>query len=275
MSHPPSARYPSGPLMTSPAEQSVSVWMRSAPAPDFPPLTGDAEADVCVVGAGIAGMTTAYLLAREGKSVVVLDDGPVGGGQTRRTTAHLSNAVDDRYTEIERIHGEEGAKLAAQSHTAAIERIEEIARTEAIDCEFTRLEGYLFRPPGDTSDVLERELEAAHRAGLSGVRLVPGAPVADFDTGPALRFPRQGMFDPMKYLAGLVRAFRRHRGQIYGGTHVARVAGGAPCTVTTAAGPVVTCDHVVVATNTPVNDRVTMHTKQAPYITYAIGLQAP
>src|SRR5436309_184540 len=123
MCHPPSARYPSGPLMTSPAEQSVSVWMRSAPTPDFPPLTSDAEADVCVVGAGIAGMTTAYLLAREGKSVVVLDDGPVGGGQTRRTTAHLSNAVDDRYTEIERLHAPEGARLRADCHTAAIDRI--------------------------------------------------------------------------------------------------------------------------------------------------------
>ena len=56
-------------------------------------------------------MTTAYLLAREGKTVVVLDDGPIGGGMTERTTAHLSNALDDRYVEIERLHGEEGAKL--------------------------------------------------------------------------------------------------------------------------------------------------------------------
>ena len=90
------------------------------------PLTERISADVCIVGAGIAGMTTAYLLAREGKSVVVLDDGPIGGGMTGRTTAHLVNALDDRYFELERLHGEEGARLAAESHTAAINAIEAI-----------------------------------------------------------------------------------------------------------------------------------------------------
>jgi glycine/D-amino acid oxidase-like deaminating enzyme/nitrite reductase/ring-hydroxylating ferredoxin subunit len=262
----------------TPSEQSVSVWMRSAHAPEFPPLDADADADadVCVVGAGVAGLTTAFLLARTGKSVVLLDDGPVGGGQTRRTTAHLSNAIDDRYVEIERIHGEEGAKLAAQSHTKAIDRIEAIATEEGIDCEFTRLDGYLFRPPDDTSDILEQELDAARRAGLTEVNLVPGAPITKFDTGPALRFPHQAMFDPMKYLAGLARAFRRHRGRIFGRTHAsAAVEGGDPCKVPTKNGPTVSCKHVVVATNTPINDRVTMHTKQAPYISYAIGLKIP
>ena len=112
--------------------QSVSVWMTTAEVPSFEPLAEDVTADVCVVGAGIAGLTTAYLLAQEGRSVVVLDDGPIGSGQTRRTTAHLSNALDDRYTEIERLHGERGARLAAESHTAAI------ARIASIFCEMAR-----------------------------------------------------------------------------------------------------------------------------------------
>src|SRR5262245_6276547 len=96
-------------------EQSTSAWMATASIPDTPMLTGDEHADVCIIGAGIAGLSTAYLLAREGKSVVVLDDGPIAGGQTRRTTAHLSNALDDRYCELERIHGEDGMRLAAES----------------------------------------------------------------------------------------------------------------------------------------------------------------
>src|SRR3954466_12045870 len=108
--------------MASDSGRSTSVWMATADLPDQPGLTQDVQADVCVVGAGIAGMTTAYLLARRGKSVVVLDDGPVGGGATARTTAHLSNAIDDRYVEIERLHGDRGARLAAESHTAAIDR---------------------------------------------------------------------------------------------------------------------------------------------------------
>jgi glycine/D-amino acid oxidase-like deaminating enzyme len=104
--------------------QYRSLWMATARMPVFGPLAGNLRCDVCVVGAGIAGLSTAYLLAKEGRSVVVLDDGPLASGMTSFTTAHLSNAIDDRYIEIERIHGEQGARLAADSHTAAIDRIE-------------------------------------------------------------------------------------------------------------------------------------------------------
>src|SRR5437763_8762893 len=122
--------------------------MATAVMPSESALAEDTRADVCVVGAGIAGLTTAYLLAREGKSVVLLDDGPAGGGMTCRTTAHLSDEIDDRYVEIERIHGTDGARLAAESHGAAVDRIERIAQDEGIACDFTRLDGYLFCPPG-------------------------------------------------------------------------------------------------------------------------------
>ena len=83
--------------MRTDSGQSVSVWMATADVPTQSPLAKDVRADVCIVGAGIAGMTTAYVLAREGKSVVVLDDGLIAGGETCRTTAHLVNALDDRY----------------------------------------------------------------------------------------------------------------------------------------------------------------------------------
>ena len=78
----------------------------------------------CVVGAGIAGITTAYLLTREGKQVVLLDDGPVGGGKTCRTTAHLVFYNDDGLTKIEQLHGTEGLRLATESHSAAVDRIQ-------------------------------------------------------------------------------------------------------------------------------------------------------
>src|SRR5687767_15799725 len=91
-----------GVFMESDSGQTTSVWMATGDVEAFEPLSGDATADVCVVGAGIAGLTTAYLLAREGRKVVVLDDGPVAGGETARTTAHLVNALDDRYYELER-----------------------------------------------------------------------------------------------------------------------------------------------------------------------------
>jgi hypothetical protein len=117
--------------------------------------------------------------------------GRLRGGETSRTTAHLVNALDDRYFELERMHGEKGARVAAESHSAAIDRIEAIVAKEKIDCDFERLDGYLFVPPGDSIDVLDKELEAAHRAGLTEVEYVLRVPLEGFDTGPCLRFPRQ------------------------------------------------------------------------------------
>jgi glycine/D-amino acid oxidase-like deaminating enzyme/nitrite reductase/ring-hydroxylating ferredoxin subunit len=252
-----------------------SVWMDAAGIPSRSAIAKDVAVDVCVVGAGIAGLTTAYLLANEGRSVVVLDDGPIAGGETSRTTAHLVNALDDRYYELESMHGEKGARMAAESHSAAIDRIEAIVAKEKIECDFERLDGFLFVPPGDSTDVLDKELEAAHRAGLTDVRRVARAPLDRFDTGPSLLFPRQAQFHPLKYLDGLARAFEKKGGRIFNQTHAEEFKSGSPAQVKTSKGPVVSAGAIVVATNTPVNDWVAIHTKQAAYRTYVIGLRVP
>jgi glycine/D-amino acid oxidase-like deaminating enzyme/nitrite reductase/ring-hydroxylating ferredoxin subunit len=242
--------------------------------PSRPALSGDSRADVCVIGAGIAGLSTAYMLVCEGRSVLVIDAGPIGGGQTGRTTAHLSNAIDDLYQTIAKLHGRQGARLAAQSHTAAIDRIEAIAVAEGIECDFERLDGYLFTSPGEPTDVLEEELAAARAAGLLDVELVPRAPLKSFDTGRALRFPQQAQFHSLKYLSGLTTAIERRGGRIFCGTRAVAVKGGAPARVRTTHGTV-ECEAVVVATNTPIVSRVIIHARQAPYLTYVIGAQVP
>jgi glycine/D-amino acid oxidase-like deaminating enzyme/nitrite reductase/ring-hydroxylating ferredoxin subunit len=251
-----------------------SVWAASAALPEFPPLQENVHVDVCVIGAGIAGLTTAYVLARSGKLVAVLDDGPVAGGMTQMTTAHITNMLDDRYFEVEKLHGREGARLAADSHTAAIDRIETIVKQEQIDCDFTRLDGYLFLAEGDKRETLERELEAAHRCGLRMVQMLERAPFASFDTGPCLRFPNQGQFHPVKYLASLAQAIVHEGGRIFTGSHADRVEGGVPGVVHVGRH-VVSGDAIVVATNVPINDRVAIHTKQAPYMTYVIAARVP
>src|SRR5947209_4196653 len=138
-----------------------SVWTVGEPQrPGSNPLTTDISPDACVVGAGIAGLTTAYFLARQGKSVAVLEKNCIGCGETLHTSAHLSNAIDSGYREIQADHGRDGAKLAAESHTQAIATIEHIANEEHIDCDFRRVDGFLFsHRPGSTSE-LEQELAA-------------------------------------------------------------------------------------------------------------------
>jgi glycine/D-amino acid oxidase-like deaminating enzyme/nitrite reductase/ring-hydroxylating ferredoxin subunit len=249
--------------------------MATSPEIKAPALTHSTETEVCIVGAGIAGLSVAYHLAKLGKNVVVVDDGRIAGGETCRTTAHLVSAIDDRIFEIERLHGPDSAKLAVESHRRAIDRIDEIVREENIDCDFERLDGYLFNPPAGDAGLLKRELEAAHRAGLNDVELVSRAPLGDFDTGPALRFPRQGQFHILKYLRGLARAIQEHGGRLYSHTHVTKVTGGSKAAAYTAAEYKIACQTIVVATNVPVNDRVAIHTKQMPYRTYVIGASVP
>jgi glycine/D-amino acid oxidase-like deaminating enzyme/nitrite reductase/ring-hydroxylating ferredoxin subunit len=215
------------------------------------------------------------LLAREGQSVVVLEDKSIGGGETGRTTAHLSNALDDRYYELERLFGERGARLAAESHTAAISQIEAIIAEERIECDFERLDGYLFVPPGESTEVLEREIYAARRAGLTDVAWVDKAPLEGFDTGRCLRFPRQGQFHPLKYLNGLADAIKRNGGRLFTNTRAEDIKGGSPVCIKTRGGAIVTAGSAVVATNSPVNDPLIMHTKMGSYRTYVIGARVP
>lgn len=254
--------------------QSESVWAATAPTPKFPRLTKNVHADVCIVGAGIAGLSCAYSLMRAGKSVVVLDDGPVAGGMTQVTTAHLTNAIDDRYFEIERMHGAVGARLAAESHSAAIHRIEETVKAEKINCDFARLDGYLFLDESEPEQTLDRELAAAHRAGLTDVEKIARIPLDFVDSGPALRFPNQGQFHPLKYLSGLAKAIKKSGGRIFTNSHVVRIDGGAPSRIRVGDHEV-TAQAAIVATNTPINDLVAIHTKQAPYMTYVIGARVP
>src|SRR4051812_34569099 len=94
---------------------------------------------------------------------------------------------------------------------AAIDRIESIVKAENIACDFQRLDGYLFDPQGDRTDILDRELVSARKAGLT-VEMVRQAPIASFDTGRALRFANLAQFHPLKYLSALSRCITRDGG---------------------------------------------------------------
>jgi len=248
------------------------IWTQNCHMPVFGHLEHSLDVDVCVVGAGIAGLSTAYMLSQAGKTVAVIDDGGLCEGMTGYTTGHLASAIDDRYFEIERLHGESGARLAAQSHAAAIDRIEAIVRNEGIDCGFSRVNGYLFLGVQHDEDYLLRELEASHRAGLQGVTLLDSAPVDGL--GPCLVFPNQGQFHVLQYLSALTRAILHNGSMVYTNTHADSIEGGRTAKVRVRQY-LIAADAVVVATNSPINDRLSIHTKQAGYMSYVIGARIP
>jgi glycine/D-amino acid oxidase-like deaminating enzyme/nitrite reductase/ring-hydroxylating ferredoxin subunit len=256
------------------SQQVRPPWRGQVEAPELSPLAGDVHADVCVIGGGVAGLTTAYVLARHSVKVVLLEANAIGAGETGHTTAHLSSALDDRYAVLERIYGQSWTVLAAESQAAAIDRINGNVEAEKIDCDFERVDGYLFRPPDQSTEILERELDACRRAGLNGVEMVSRAPWPSFNTGSCLRFPNQAQVHPLKYLAGLTRAAIERGASIYAGTRAQSLERGVPARVKCPGGQVV-ANVVVVATNSPFIDRVTIHTKQAPYHTYVIGASVP
>jgi glycine/D-amino acid oxidase-like deaminating enzyme len=233
-------------------------------------LSSDIEVDVCVIGAGIAGVTTAHLLGREGRSVALIDDGTPGAGQTGMTTAHLTAVIDDRYTEMMRLHGEDGARLACDSHQSAIALIERLCREEQIDADFRRLSGYLILSPDHDVRYLDEELDAARRAGLD-VEKLSRAPVDGFESGPCLHFPRQAQFHPLRYLQGLLDACQAAGVRVHGGVRATSVKGGQPALVETSTGARITSGSVVVATNSPFIDMFAIHTKQAPYYSYVVA----
>jgi glycine/D-amino acid oxidase-like deaminating enzyme/nitrite reductase/ring-hydroxylating ferredoxin subunit len=257
--------------------ETISVWQESTPVVGTPENRQALEScDVCVIGAGIAGLTAAWLLRRDGRSVQVVDAYEVGAGESGRTTAHLTAVLDDRYSDLIRYFGADGARLAADSHRAAIDLIERIVRGENIDCDFERVDGVLFCSTREQDELLHREAQALPAAGFNDVVSIDSLAIPGVRMhGAALRFPRQAMFHAGRYLQGLAQAFRASGGQILTGVHAVAVDKGDTLRVGLDDGRQIRARHVIVATNTPFVDRVKMHTKQAAYRTYVVGFELP
>jgi glycine/D-amino acid oxidase-like deaminating enzyme/nitrite reductase/ring-hydroxylating ferredoxin subunit len=254
-------------------ERSRSIWRPV----EFraPPLEGKATTDVAVVGSGIAGLSVAYELARAGKDVVVIDRGPIGGGMSSRTTAHLSSYSDDGFRALIDMRGVAIARGWQESQAAAIDRIEAIQRELDRDCDFRRIDAYLFLAPATDRTIIDKELIASAQVGMIALRHA-GVPLIGYETAPTLQFPRQATFHPTKYLAALSKAIQDAGGRFFADSAVVSVEEKASAvTIKTAQGAEIEAGAAVIATNAPINDRLTIHSKQAPYRTYAVAFEIP
>jgi glycine/D-amino acid oxidase-like deaminating enzyme/nitrite reductase/ring-hydroxylating ferredoxin subunit len=255
-------------------DQSESMW-QELPRLIYSPLTEDAECDVCVIGGGITGLSVAYHLLLDGHRVIVIDRDQIGSHETGHTSAHLSNALDDGYITLRRMYGLVGSQLAFESHTQAIDRIQEIIFENGIDCDFKRVSGYLFLDDQTPIETLKKELEAVREAGGENVEWFEQLLISGRDRGPCLHYPRQAQFHPLKYLNGLAKSVERLGGRIFSQTAAHKIKGGENAHVTTTRNATIRANQIVVATNSPVNDIVTMHTKLAAYRSYVIAVKAP
>jgi glycine/D-amino acid oxidase-like deaminating enzyme/nitrite reductase/ring-hydroxylating ferredoxin subunit len=225
------------------------------------------------VGSGIAGLSTAYELVCRGQKVAVLDRGRIAGGMTSRTSAHLTSQSDDGFKTLTQVRGLDGAKAFYESHAAAIDRIEAIAQGERIECHFRRVNGYLFPAIGkDPAEELTPEFEATKKIGMP-IERHTGLPFKGLEQVRSLRYPNLATFHPLRYLRGVADAFVRRGGTLFADTTVTAVEEkGGVVTVRTANNASLQAANAVIATNSPINDMVALHTKLAPYRTYAMAI---
>ena len=242
-------------------------------APNVGRLDGDKICDTVVVGTGIAGISTAYELAAKGQKVILVDRGPIAGGITARTTAHLAPLCDDLTSEMIKLRGEAISRAFYESQAAAIDRIEEIQKKEAIACDFRRLDGYLFQALDTDAKIIDDELDAVRKVGAPVHRIV-GVSLAGCEAQHALRYPRQATFHPLKYLAGLAEKIIEHGGEFFADTVVTGIEenDGGTVSIKTDYGTI-NASAAVMATNSPISDLFALHTKMAPYRTYAMAFE--
>jgi glycine/D-amino acid oxidase-like deaminating enzyme/nitrite reductase/ring-hydroxylating ferredoxin subunit len=264
--------------MNASDEATRSLWMQQDVAAHEPRLEGSLRCDTVVIGAGIAGLSVAYEMAMADRMVIVVDRGRIAGGMTSRTTAHLAPVCDDGVSSLIRLRGEETAKLFQESQEVAVDRIEAIVKHHAIACNFRRLDAFLFPALGmEASEAREqqgKEYEALRKVGAA-VERVKGVPLKGFEDAPALRYARQGTFHPLKYVRGLVAAIKDKGGLVFENSAVTQIEELENSVRISTDGGSVTAAQAVFATNSPINDRVSLHTKMAPYRTYAMAFTLP
>ncbi|MFJ7899058.1 FAD-dependent oxidoreductase [Streptomyces sp. NPDC096198] len=240
-----------------------SYWIETAPAGEpAPPPARDITIDVAVVGGGMAGLSTAWELAWRGREVAVLEAGLIAGGVTGHTTAKLTALHTLVYDHLRRTRGREGARLYAQSQSAAIRRAAEAVADLGIDCDWEEAAACTYAESEQGVAVLRAEAEAAREAGLPA-EFVTGTELP-YPVAGAVRVTGQAQFHPVKYLHALAADLRARGGTIHEGTRVTGLAEGEPCVLTTDVGIKVRAREVVVATHYPVFDRALLFTRLSP-----------
>jgi glycine/D-amino acid oxidase-like deaminating enzyme/nitrite reductase/ring-hydroxylating ferredoxin subunit len=257
------------------AVETTSYWTASAGLPRFRALDRNLDVDVVVVGAGITGLTAAYLLKRAGRRVAVLERRRVGGVDTMATTAHVTCVTDLDLTELVSSFGRDHAQAVWDAGLAAIAQIDSIVRDQAIDCSWTFVDGVKHAAAGQVSERQTTHLqeEAALAAELGfDARYVEKAPFVGL---PGVVFGGQARIHPGKYLAAISTIVDGDGSFVFEETACDEVVDD-PLSVK-ARGHTVSCQYVVLATHTPLMGKTNLasatllQTKLYLYTSYVIA----
>ena len=246
--------------------ERTSYWIETTEPTSYEPLGNGIEVDVAVLGAGITGLTAAYLLSREGRSVAVVEMKRIVRGVTGYTTAKLTAGHGLIYGDLIDRFGERRARIYADSNQGAIARVRQIASELGIDCELEPASNYVYGESPEEAERIRREVEAAQRLGLPAT-FVTETPLP-YPVSGAIRLDDQAQFHPRKYLLPLVEAVARS-GHVFEDTRALAVRDGSPCVVRTNRGELRARD-VVVASHIPFLDRGLLFAKVHPHRSYAV-----
>jgi glycine/D-amino acid oxidase-like deaminating enzyme len=239
---------------------------------EFPKLEEDLQTDIAIVGGGLAGIWCAYLLAKAGQKVVVLEKDKVGHGETMYTTAFITQVIDTPLVELSQIFGEEVASLVWQAGAEAIDEIEAVVKKEKIECDFIRWPLETFARNSREYNELLREHRQAKRLGYEttiGWRKQMG-----FKNSGVFLVPHQAKYHPIKFLEGLTRGAERAGAKIYEHTEVKEISSGSPVKIT-AGSHTVEAREVVIATYDPFGNPPATKFKKGMYTSYVYELDIP
>lgn len=230
-----------------------SYWRSSVQLPSFPKLTNDITTDIVIVGGGITGITAAYLLAKEGFQVALLEAGTIFNGTTGHTTAKITAQHDLIYYELANHFGEEKAKLYYNAQIHALHFIRNKVRDDDIPCDFREQDAYIYTNSDKYVKKLNDEFAAYDKLGIENAAYVETLPFP-LPVKAAVVMKNQAQFHPLRYLLHLVDSFHKAGGQIYENTTADEIVQENPAKVVTRDGRSVTGKQVIVSSHFPFND---------------------